>query len=1600
MLRDRHRFIAAIMAPIFLGFTIVTTAPAYAWKPHTHSLTANLALKDAADGKMCLPGLSTNQIPRGQTDLNGTFYDPARGWTRFDDLVSLDRYVRAGALGPDAFPDPIFGQLAIHVDWSRKVSEEQPIRLPPAAEAILPPQLIPNILAPILNHTPSWRSIDWGHEVLKEALRLNNDIIDGATRSGALAQDGLLKSAYLERQAAVAFALGYLMHMSGDSFAHGWINNWTGQPFSYFTGRQGQVAHVSPEVAPAVEELQHMAIEKYVQSRFVPELAEECTPVDPAYYQGTTSICQGEDGEPFPIDCQYCNPLRGVPSPIDAPLSTTCDHCFTGCNPWREICPPKVNEGLPCSQCRDRGKFYQACISRGGTDAACQRETELRCSDASYQQCCDQMVDILKRSGVISATDDKYTCKAGEMPPSEVYADVKQKHEELMAQMPANIRGQIGQFSPNGCYTGQLSEYMTEAKTVTVNGQSVTLGPGNEGAETDFNGDGKPDLVNECMLWNCLLSPGTSNCPLNALIASLPPTLQAGSLECTSYDTAQLVNNPDPLLNATGIAVPTHLYKRVFLERRFPADKEPGSLGTYSIGGYIPNGVYTVTDALRVFADALDALQNPLVMIADKCLNGGTTDECALAKKIAAIKAAVAIAAAILTAMAIAVYPIPFGIGPVLAAVFFALAFYVGSALVIMDSGIIPGLTLPLHAMRAKLLLLLEDKWLGTIMKTAEAMSGQGCTSTCGGNIPTCDEHRFLGINAYFDWAIEAYDIVSDLRCEENSYFNTMVDTITASGSPRFRDVLNMVASGFVALLTQYLSCKVANHFYNKAMKGALMQIMQENVLNPAARAVCSIVNYHIQDVSAQRGVEIVTNGPEWEKACREGMRAYYGNVNDPIAVIRALREILAALDNGGLTDAQKLALFPSMEELLRAQGINVDLFALDRTSQAIDCSFPVAANFKLSAREQVVESFRLVLGDGAAATVDAMARQLGEIEDYIEIRKFAPLYNTIQLNKLIVMGTGEPGCGRAGRRCSEGDQEACFEYRLCTKYPQPSQAGAGLLGLVKAANLQSPSLAFQGAYSIDALDDGDSTFLTSLFQESPIERGSSAFCSEIDFNIMCNSVYSIDDPDDYCRDLALWSPAKFDDLVRSEHAPGGVINECAEALEGIDDYAAVAGLVPYEPTDRREIGPDNDPHWLYTAPLSDDDHRNAYSHRSTVMTRVVAQGLGGNFPTPMSPSSTRYYPHDLRRFALANKDSQVSRLYARIFAPFYCPGGGTGQQDRDCDSIADSCDNCPDTYNPDQYDDNWDGIGDDCVGYNPITGVTPPNKVWNACGQAATALGGASGTNNVSAGTYHSCVADWQGAAKCWGYNNYGQSRPPTGKFLQISAGLYHTCGIRSNGALACFGANTSNRATPPTGQFSQVSVGTAHACALNASGTARCWGLSDNGRTTVPSNTTFRQVTAGGAHSCGIRTDGTVRCWGSNSSGQATPPTGKFVHVDAGTSHTCGVRSDGKILCWGSNLNNRSTPPDGRYRRVTAGEAHSCGIRTDGTAVCWGSNTYGQVASQTGAFADISAGGTHTCGMRPDGTLKCWGRNNYGQSSAPFLIQPVNPLRTVSIR
>jgi prepilin-type N-terminal cleavage/methylation domain-containing protein len=137
----------------------------------------------------------------------------------------------------------------------------------------------------------------------------------------------------------------------------------------------------------------------------------------------------------------------------------------------------------------------------------------------------------------------------------------------------------------------------------------------------------------------------------------------------------------------------------------------------------------------------------------------------------------------------------------------------------------------------------------------------------------------------------------------------------------------------------------------------------------------------------------------------------------------------------------------------------------------------------------------------------------------------------------------------------------------------------------------------------------------------------------------------------------------------------------------------------------------------------------------------------------------------------------------------------------------------------------------------------TVANSAGTACQPALT---------QISAGANHACGLTASGGVKCWGYNIYGQVGTSTSQTTVmnpvdvpgLSSGVTkvvahgdHTCAIQ-NGAAKCWGYNvygqlgngtTTDSSTPVqvtnlTSGVTDISIGYYHACAVQ-SGAVKCW-------------------------------------------------------------------------------------------------------------------------------------------------------------------------------
>ncbi|MGH7516173.1 MAG: Ig-like domain-containing protein [Gemmatimonadales bacterium] len=341
----------------------------------------------------------------------------------------------------------------------------------------------------------------------------------------------------------------------------------------------------------------------------------------------------------------------------------------------------------------------------------------------------------------------------------------------------------------------------------------------------------------------------------------------------------------------------------------------------------------------------------------------------------------------------------------------------------------------------------------------------------------------------------------------------------------------------------------------------------------------------------------------------------------------------------------------------------------------------------------------------------------------------------------------------------------------------------------------------------------------------------------------------------------------------------------------------------------------------------------------------------------------------------------------------------------------------------------SWTSSDPDVAEVDPETGLVLAAGVGEATITATSeavegsAAVGVVAFRQVSAGSAHTCAVTTEGAAYCWGFNNFGQLGDGTTTdrirpvlvadglvFESVTGGAQHTCGLTLAGLAYCWGNNTRGQlgdgtnshstrptAVAPTAQslplnFTSLSAGFAHTCGRTTTERGYCWGSNTagqlgDGATTgrlVPTQVltaigfTFLELRAGGTHSCGIMSSGAAQCWGRNGNGQL------------GDGTTLDQRRAVAVV-----------PPAGQstplaFASLSLGGIHSCGLDQAGVIYCWGSNGSGELGDGTTTsstepvpveppagftFAAVAAGSSHSCGLGPIGAAYCWGNNTQGQ-------------------
>ena len=243
-------------------------------------------------------------------------------------------------------------------------------------------------------------------------------------------------------------------------------------------------------------------------------------------------------------------------------------------------------------------------------------------------------------------------------------------------------------------------------------------------------------------------------------------------------------------------------------------------------------------------------------------------------------------------------------------------------------------------------------------------------------------------------------------------------------------------------------------------------------------------------------------------------------------------------------------------------------------------------------------------------------------------------------------------------------------------------------------------------------------------------------------------------------------------------------------------------------------------------------------------------------------------------------------------------------------------------------------------------------NQKWNT---AVQVHGLSADVMAIAAGNVHGCAIQ-NGAAKCWGYNGYGQLGDGTNTSQNIPVQVHglnanvtaiatewnHTCAIQ-NGAAKCWGRN----------KYGQLGDGTRK----NRNSPVQVNGLDANVTVIAP----------GGRHSCAIQ-NGAVKCWGLNYNGygyrnrnisvQVNGLNADVTAIAAGDAHSCAIQN-GAVKCWGEDNGGRLG--DGIYRY-------------------WDTPTPVQVIGLNVNVTAIAAGDTHSCAIQ-NGAVKCWGEDRYDQ-------------------
>lgn len=366
-----------------------------------------------------------------------------------------------------------------------------------------------------------------------------------------------------------------------------------------------------------------------------------------------------------------------------------------------------------------------------------------------------------------------------------------------------------------------------------------------------------------------------------------------------------------------------------------------------------------------------------------------------------------------------------------------------------------------------------------------------------------------------------------------------------------------------------------------------------------------------------------------------------------------------------------------------------------------------------------------------------------------------------------------------------------------------------------------------------------------------------------------------------------------------------------------------------------------------------------------------------------------------------------------------------------------------------------------------------------------------------VAVGKNHTCAITDANDMFCWGLNNAGQLGAATGlcqvgglpcslmpvavqcptgeacKFRWVAAGDDHTCAADTNGKAWCWGdegnpaagrpAGTPNKTSPvhrrvpafnkvgTPADFVAIDTHNDHSCGLSAAGDVYCWGHDEEAQlgfppvqipgpdkftfnaTLLQTGSTYKQVAVGHRHSCALQTNGQLDCWGSNAARQIvfnTLPFGALVTVNGmvpllnkqpvsliatGFGDTCAQNASNNLVCWGSPdqslgfARSGFTALTGAFSRSIASDFDNCG---NGTVMCtrtcavsfqWGDLSCGRWVNNIAnsltqvndpksyyhvlTYTQVDVGLNHACAVNTQGDILCFGKNTFGQFGTGYM-------------